>query len=191
MGVNLGAINSKLDAYAKSSVGQKRMNDTILNYVRDSSKRVTARGVTEGGSQIVTQQHMWDIADALVGYIKRAAASCDLPESVMAHIESFEVESAEELSPEVYHVGIKMFDNPRRESVQPEKYEGAYNIVALFNAGYSAKARVYGYWETADENIWTLQRRDGLHFIQEAVAKFNHVYGNVCDVTVFVSSEYE
>jgi hypothetical protein len=88
MGVNLGAITSKLDAYAKSSVGRARMSKTIKDYVRDNNKYVTTNGKTLGGDRIITQQEMRDVARELVFYIKQAAASCDLPVSVMEHIES-------------------------------------------------------------------------------------------------------
>lgn len=191
MGVNLGAITSKLDAYAKSSAGRARMSKTIKDYVRDNNRYVTTNGKTIGGDRIITQQEMRDVARELVFYIKQAAASCDLPVSVMEHIESFDIDSASEESDEFYYVGISMSDNAKRQSVQPEKYDGVHNIVALFNTGYSANGRVYGYWESANKDIWTLQHREGLRFIQQAIDRFNSTYAKEYNVTVFLSSEYE
>lgn len=191
MGVNLGAITSKLDAYAKSSAGRARITKTIKDYVRDNNKYVTTNGKTLGGDRIITQQEMRDVARELVFYIKQAAASCDLPASVMEHIESFDIDSASEESDEFYYIGISMSDNAKRLSVQPEKYDGVHNIVALFNTGYSAKGRVFGHWDSADKDIWTLQHREGLRFIQQAIDKFNSTYAKEYNVTVFLSSEYE
>lgn len=191
MKVSLGSITSKLDAYAKSSVGKARMSEKIKDYIRDNDRYVTTNGKTLGGDRIVTQQEMRDVARELVFYIKQAAASCDLPASVMEHIESFDIDSASEESDEFYYVGISMSDNAKRPSVQPEKYDGVHNIVALFNTGYSANGRVFGHWESADKDIWTLQHREGLRFIQQAIDRFNSTYAKEYNVTVFLSSEYE
>lgn len=191
MGVNLGAITSKLYAYAESSAGKTKMSETIKNYVRDNNRYVTANGKTIGGDRIITQQEMRDVARELVFYIKQAAASCDLPASVMEHIESFDISSESEESDEFYYIGISMSDNAKRPSVQPEKYDGVHNIVALFNTGYSANGRVFGHWDSADKDIWTLQHREGLRFIQQAIDRFNSTYAKEYDVTVFLSSEYE
>lgn len=191
MKVSLGSITSKLDAYAKSSVGKARMSEKIKDYIRDNDRYVTTNGKTLGGDRIVTQQEMRDVARELVFYIKQAAASCDLPASVMEHIESFDIDSASEESDEFYYVGISMSDNAKRPSVQPEKYDGVHNIVALFNTGYSANGRVFGHWESVDKDIWTLQHREGLRFIQQAIDRFNSTYAKEYNVTVFLSSEYE
>ena len=190
MGVNLGAINSKLNAYAKSSVGKACMAETIQNYIRDENWSVTRSGKTQAGDRIITQQEMRDVARELIFYIKQFAADCDLPASVMEHIESFDISTASE-SEGFYYVGISMEDNPKRESVQPEKYDGVHNIVALFNTGYSASGRIYGYWRTADAEIWTLKNREGLNFMQRAIDRFNSTYAEEYNVTVFLSSEYE
>ena len=195
MGVNLGAINSKINAYAKSQAGKEKISETIKSYYRDENRYVTRTGKAFSGDRFITQQEMRDVARELIFYIKQAAADCDLPASVMDHIESFDIESASEESDEFYYVGIAMLDSARRESLQPEKYEGVSNIVALLNTGYPKDGRkvgrVHGYWETADREIWSLPHREGLRFIQHAIDRFNSTYAKEYNVTVFLSSEYE
>lgn len=190
MAVNAGSIMSKLREWAGTSEGQQRMNSVIQSYVRGGDSRVAATGRTEGGSKIITYKEAAGAAEELISYIRQCAASCNLPASVMAHIESFQASSPEEHDG-IVNISISMLDDPSRDSVQPQTYEGVYNIVALFNSGYTAKASVHGYWETADKDIWTLKHRDGLHFMQSAIERFNKVYGSEYNVTVFLSSEYE
>lgn len=195
MGVNLGSITSKLNSYVKSPAGKSRIQETIKSYARGDSHYVNTTGRTLSGDRMITQQEMRDVARELVFYIKQAAASCDLPNSVMDHIESFDIVTASEESDDFYYIGLSMTDNARRESVQPEKYDGVDNIVALLNTGYPkdgrSVGRVFGYWKTADKDIWTLPQREGLRFIQQAIDRFNSTYAKEYNVTVFLSSEYE
>lgn len=63
-----------------------------------------------------------------------------------------------------------------RPSLYPEKYKnGAYDIVALMNHGYHARDHVYGMWH--DQRIRSLRDREGAHFIQKAVDRFNGEHG--------------
>lgn len=62
-----------------------------------------------------------------------------------------------------------------RDSLYPDKYsDGAYDIVALLNHGYHAKGYVYGEWR--GQNIRSLRDRDGAHFMQDAISRFNEKY---------------
>lgn len=93
--------------------------------------------------------------------------------------ESYLQESAAK-EPEENAVSIKMTFDPEkihRDSLQPDRYDGAYDIVALLNHGYSADGAVYGYYKPADKVIRSLVAREGTFFIQRAVEQFNSLYG--------------
>ena len=62
-----------------------------------------------------------------------------------------------------------------RPSLQPSIYGGVDNIIALFNNGYNAYKSIGGYWH--GDYITSLQRREALHFIQNAINDFNTRYG--------------
>lgn len=65
----------------------------------------------------------------------------------------------------------------KRDSLYPEGYpDGAEDIVALMNHGYSARGVVYGYWPKAGKQIRSLQSRNGAYFIQQAASWFNQKY---------------
>lgn len=50
--------------------------------------------------------------------------------------------------------------------------QGSVNIAYLFNNGYSARRTVYGYYVKYGVYARSLQAREGLHFVQDAVADF-------------------
>lgn len=76
-----------------------------------------------------------------------------------------------------------------RPSLNPAKYGGVDNIVALFNNGYKASDYVYGNWH--GNRVRSTISRPGLNFMQEAVSDFNGGYGAANDIVAKLSGEYE
>lgn len=189
MGISLGAIAGKLKQYADSPAGKQRMAEAVQR-IRESKGLSGGSGRTQAGDVVATYDQMQAAAKELVALIRKHAAGASLPPSVMAHIESFSD------LPLVVHpdgsasIAINMLDDPSRPSVQPENYDGAYNIVALFNAGYTAKGSVYGSWKTAGRDIWTKKHRDGLFFLQKAIEEFNSKYAAKYNVSVRLDGQY-
>lgn len=174
--INMDSILDKVYAWERSDKGQKKIQGTVNKYVRNNVSR------TKAGSRVVTQRDMLDAARKLVQTIKDTAHGCDLPTSVLAHFDSLSIGKLQRQADDSYTIEINFTDDLTRESLQPEKYGGVRNIIAIFNNGYPADrsrseaiSRVAGYWH-GKETV-ALEFRPGLYFLQDAVNDFNMNYG--------------
>lgn len=174
--INMDSILDKVYAWERSDKGQKKIQGTVNKYVRNNVSR------TKAGSRVVTQRDMLDAARKLVQTIKDTAHGCDLPTSVLAHFDSLSIGKLQRQADDLYTIEINFTDDLTRESLQPEKYGGVRNIVAIFNNGYPADrsrseaiSHVAGYWH-GKETV-ALEFRPGLYFLQDAVNDFNMNYG--------------
>ncbi len=82
-----------------------------------------------------------------------------------------------------YYIDIYFTNDLHRKSLNPERYDGVENIVALLNSGYSAGHRTYGYWKSSDKKIASLVERDGAHFIEQAIRTFTENYATKYGIT--------
>ena len=174
--INMDSILDKVYAWERSDKGQKKIQGTVNKYVRNNVSR------TKAGSRVVTQRDMLDAARKLVQTIKDTAHGCDLPTSVLAHFDSLSIGKLQRQADDSYTIEINFADDLTRESLQPEKYGGVRNIIAIFNNGYPADrsrseaiSHVAGYWH-GKETV-ALEFRPGLYFLQDAVNDFNMNYG--------------
>lgn len=174
--INMDSILDKVYAWERSDKGQKKIQGTVNKYVRNNVSR------TKAGSRVVTQRDMLDAARKLVQTIKDTAHGCDLPTSVLAHFDSLSIGKLQRQADDSYIIEINFTDDLTRESLQPEKYGGVRNIIAIFNNGYPADrsrseaiSHVAGYWH-GKETV-ALEFRPGLYFLQDAVNDFNMNYG--------------
>lgn len=174
--INMDSILDKVYAWERSDKGQKKIQGTVNKYVRNNVSR------TKAGSRVVTQRDMLDAARKLVQTIKDTAHGCDLPASVLAHFDSLSIGKLQRQADDSYTIEINFTDDLTRESLQPEKYGGVRNIIAIFNNGYPADrsrseaiSHVAGYWH-GKETV-ALEFRPGLYFLQDAVNDFNMNYG--------------
>lgn len=174
--INMDSILDKVYAWERSDKGQKKIQGTVNKYVRNNVGR------TKAGSRVVTQRDMLDAARKLVQTIKDTAHGCDLPTSVLAHFDSLSIGKLQRQADDSYTIEINFTDDLTRESLQPEKYGGVRNIIAIFNNGYPADrsrseaiSHVAGYWH-GKETV-ALEFRPGLYFLQDAVNDFNMNYG--------------
>lgn len=174
--INMDSILDKVYAWERSDKGQKKIQGTVNKYVRNNVSR------TKAGSRVVTQRDMLDAARKLVQTIKDTAHGCDLPTSVLAHFDSLSIGKLQRQADDSYTIEINFTDDLTRESLQPEKYGGVRNIIAIFNNGYPADrsrseaiSHVAGYWH-GKETV-ALEFRPGLYFLQDAVNDFNLNYG--------------
>lgn len=188
MAISVSSIMSKLNAYAKTSEGQKKMDDKIQAYRKGADPRVAATGKTYGGGSIMNEKEMISAAKELIAMVRSAAATAGLPASVMEHIESLDYTTPFINADGSASIQIYMSDSPHRDSLMPQKYGGVENIVAIFNSGYSADGRVYGAWH--GKKIASLPERSGSFFMQKAINAFEAKYGNKYDVSVELSQEY-
>ena len=189
-------IMKKLNAYAKTPTGKKRMG-TCLKKAQETGKPLAS------GEVVPSKKHMSEMASALVEMIRRR-----FPASIADVGNTLTATKPIRKSDGSYEVTLK-FDHGslHRDSLENDLgYDGIDNIVALFNNGYHAKNYVYGWWNghrptgesvyrsgsTQGEYAWirSEKEREALQFMQEAVEEFNTVYGSKYDVTVQLGSDY-
>ena len=188
--VNMDAILDKVYAWEKSEKGQKKIRKTINRYVSKNKTR------TEAGSRVITESDINKAAKTLVDTVRNTATSCNLPASVAAHFDSLRAGKARRQEDGSYTVEISFSDDLSRESLDPSKYGGVRNIVAIFNNGYpsnegrvEAISNVTGFWH--GEYISALGRRQGLYFMQDAVNDFNLNYGLALGMYAELSAIYD
>ncbi len=184
--VNYNSIFSKCKAWSETPSGKARMKETMKSHVRNNVK---ASGC---GDKIVTKDDMITAAYALIDILRNTASGYGLAPSVAAHLESLSATEPYELSDGSYEIGIYFTDNLHRDSLQPEKYGGVDNIVALINNGYGHHDSIEHVWgEWRGNWIHGLSERQGLHFIQQAVDDFNGNYGSGYRATAIAGEDYE
>lgn len=188
--INMDSILDKVCAWERSDKGQKKIHGTVNKYVRNNVAR------TKAGSRVVTQRDMLEAARKLVQQIKDTAHGCDLPASVLAHFDSLSIGKLQRQVDDSYIIEINFTDDLTRESLQPEKYGGVRNIIAIFNNGYpvdmsrsEAISHVSGYWH-GKETV-ALEYRPGLYFLQDAVNDFNLNYGMSLDMYAELGAVYD
>lgn len=188
MSIDANAIMNKLNAYAKTSEGKKKMDAKIQSYRKGSDPAVRASGKTYGGGSIMTEMEMINAAKDFISMLKMAGASAGLPASVMEHVESFRFTTPRIEPDGSATIQIYMSDAPGRASLYPQKYGYVDNIVAIFNNGYTAENKVYGKWH--GKYVSSLDKRQGSFFMQKAIDAFMDKYGSEFDVSVELDPVY-
>ena len=174
--INMDSILDKIYDWEDSDKGQKKIQGTVNKYIRNNVKK------TQAGSRVITERDMNEAAKKLVQTTKGTALSCGLPASVAAHFGSLKAGKPIRQADGSYVIEINFGDDLSRPSLQPEKYGGARNIIAIFNNGYpinggnpDAISHVVGWWHGKETRA--LGSRAGLYFMQGAVDDFNLNYG--------------
>jgi len=191
--LRLRSLKKKVFDYAKSEDGKNKMADRINDYIDGGTHETAAR------SSIVTKSDMEKVAQLMIATLKKH--SDGLPESVKAHFNSLKASSPKKLPKNGgYSVGVYFDDDLSRPSLLiihgknkgKRTGEGVFNIVALFDEGYSAHKRVFGVWERENDEVYTGSRinREGLSFMQKAVTEFNSDYGKQYNVYAQINPEF-
>lgn len=188
--INMDSILDKVYAWERSDKGQKKIQSTVNKYVRNNVKR------TNAGSRVITEHDMKIAANKLVETIRGTAQGCGLPASVAAHFDSLKVGKLERQVDGSYIIEINFTDDLTRESLEPARYGGVRNIIAVFNNGYpsdrgrsEAISHVSGFWH--GEYTTALGFRQGLYFMQDAVNDFNINYGMPLGMFAEVGAVYD
>lgn len=188
--INMDSILDKVYAWERSDKGQKKIQGTVNKYVRNNVNKTSA------GSRVLTEKDMNDAAKKLVQTIRSTAQGCDLPASVAAHFNSLRAGKLLRQPDGSYIIEINFTDDLTRESLQPEKYGGVRNIIAIFNNGYpsdrsrsEAISYVSGWWHGKETTA--LEFRQGLYFLQDAVNDFNLNYGMALGMYAEVGEIYD
>lgn len=188
--VNMDSILDKLYAWERSDKGQKKIQGTVNKYIRNNVRE------TQAGSRVLTEKDMKDAANKLVQTIRDTALGCNLPASVASHFGSLKAGKLQRQPDGSYIIEINFTDDLTRESLQPEKYGGVRNIIAIFNNGYpsdlgrsEAISYVTGWWHGKETRA--LEFRQGLYFMQDAVNDFNLNYGMPLGMYAEVGAVYD
>lgn len=188
--VNMDSVLDKLYAWERSDKGQQKIQSTVNKYVRNNVRK------TQAGSRVLTERDMKEAANKLVQTIRDTALGCDLPASVAAHFGSLKAGNLQRQPDGSYIIEINFTDDLSRESLQPEKYDGVRNIIAIFNNGYpsnrsrsEAISYVTGWWHGKETRA--LEFRQGLYFMQDAVNDFNLNYGMQLGMYAEVGEVYD
>lgn len=185
MNINIASVMDKVSTYAKSPAGKARMKKCIKQYYD--------KGITEtaAGDKLFDEQNVWEAASRFIEILKQTAQGCDLPESVMEHINGLHSGSITKTKGG-YEVPLFFSGDMHRDSLQPDKYEGVDNIITIFNNGYHAGGYVYGVWKGhGPDRIRSKKDRDALRFIQQAIMDFNNNYGSKYNVTAVAGDAYD
>lgn len=200
--ISASALQLKAEAWSRTAKGQKRMKEVISRYRKEGQE------TTSAGSRLDSRLMLIEAADKMMLVLRRAAEDANLPASVMKHFDSMTYGEPIALSDGTYVLGIYFTDDLHRNSLENDytDYEGIDNIIALFNNGADAENYVYGWWDGhrpsgeaiarsvngAEDYAWVRSKknREGLHFIQQAVADFNGNYGSQYNVTATAGSDY-
>lgn len=194
--INQATLEKKLEQWKNSPAGKKR----IEKYLEDRRKSGLPLA---NGKHVVGQKEMIEMANALIAIIKER-----LPDSIASVGDSLKYTSPIKQADGGYKVMVQ-FDKTalHRDSLENDRgYDGIDNIVALFNNGYHAKNYAYGWWKghkslsrsgefhdsADDEYAWvrSQKEREALHFMQDAEAAFNSLYGAKYNVMVELGSDY-
>ena len=188
--INYASIEKKIMDYAKSDKGQKRMTSTLKKYVNTNVDK------TDAGSTVINKKRMRAAAKALVNYVKTAAQSSGVADSVLADISTLKASEPKYVGGTTWEVELSFGGDLSRPSLEPETYGGVTNIIALFNNGYpkdagrsAAIAHVSGYWH--GEFVNARPSREALHFMQQAVIEFNTKYAQTHNTYVTLDAIYE
>lgn len=216
--IDSSSLQRKLDAWAKSPKGQKRIQAVIEKY------RKEGRETTAAGSKLDSKALLIEAAKKMISCLQAAATDARLPESVRDHFDSLDYTTPADVGNGKYIVRVYFKDDLSRPSLENDVnrpqlldggqgpldnnagYLGINNIVALFNNGAHAENFVYGWWNEhspsgealgrslySTDFAWVRSKKDreGLHFIQQAVSDFNGDYGSIYNVTATAGSDYK
>ncbi len=174
--LDLNSVRKKIQKWEHSTNGQEKIQKRVNYYILNNVEK------TQAGSKVLTRRKIIESADKLVELVRKSAQSSNLPASVAAHFDSLKRSRVKLQHDGSFSVEINFTDDLTRESLQPEKYDGVRNIIAIFNNGYpsdrgrsEAISYVTGYWH-GKETV-ALAFRPGLYFLQDAVNDFNLNYG--------------
>lgn len=195
--IDISGIVKKVENYKKKPEGKKKIKDYLNHCVENDIRK------TEGGGTIVTEEMMEEAARLMIQILKNTAFSTgELPESVRAHFASLDDDppvKISDLNGDRYIININFTDYLGRFSLKiasgPRKGQftggGIDNIVSLFDTGYGARSSAYGLWY-GHEDVGIIRTEDavgGLHFMQDAVDRFNSAYGNKYGVEAYIAAD--
>ena len=200
MGLNLTAVDlqSKIEDYARTSDGKKKMSDTI--------SRMSSNGIyrTSAGSRVPSYDSIIEATEIMIQLLKDNSRTYGLPGSVIAHFNSLNYAVGDVTKTGFRTVIIYFNDDLRRESLyispaQSRKRggsrtgDGIDNIISLYNNGYNASNKVHGIWDGHEElgSIGSRTHLQANRIITDTIDMFNEWYAFEYGVYATAADIYE
>lgn len=194
MKINIDSVMQKVESYARSTNGKKRMSEYIEWCINNG------KDVSDAGSKIMTKEKMCFLAETMISILQNEASSHSLPQSVLDHFDSLTYDDPTKTDDRHYFVKIYFRDDLSRPSLGIVMWagngwhttgartgEGIDDIISLFNTGYQAdNTSVYGYWDSVGKVVSALPERKPLHFMEQSVELFKQQYGRDFNVDVYL-----
>lgn len=180
--LNMDAIMGKVNKWAKSSTGKKTMADVIRDYRQNGISKTGAGG---DGGFVFTTDMMEKVANELIVALQRSAHHLELGKvlqpSVAEHFNSLFAGYPEMEENDKYVVYIEFTDDLHRDSLLKRDGTrtgaGIDNIVRMFEEGVNTdKGSVFGLWESIGQDVWSVNHRPALGFVQSTIDRFNMKY---------------
>lgn len=188
-------LMKKLNAYAATDAGKKKMSKVISSLSKKDGHVTTA-----AGSKIRTEADMYEAAAKFIKLLQQNAREAGLPTSIMEHFDDLFASKLITLPSGETMMLITFGGDLHRDSLENDfftsighffEYHGIDNIVALFNNGYKADATVYGLWSSHGDWVASKPERPPLRFIQQAIADFNGNYGADYGAVAVAGADYD
>lgn len=180
--INESSLNKKLSAYFSSSKGKQKVTKVVDDIMlgRVSFKAKNAVSANKAADIFVTI-----LRDTILSAQGSDFASGELGNSAVSSLLNIKhsLPKRTGISREniyYYSVDISFMGDKHRDSLEPDRFGGIDNIVALLNAGYKDKgsrrtnANVSGEWH--GKQITGLRRRSGANFLEDAVRRYTDEY---------------
>lgn len=157
-------------------------------------RRKDGRGGADIGMEIITEAQMLNAAKILKRLLYSVAAESGIPGSVLAHVAEVEHSgisySSDYTSATISLSFVGDLSRPSLVRRDGSSGDGVDDIVMLFNNGYEASSRVFGYYsgwgalkrdpsegKSGDMMIASRISRPALNFLESAIEQFNSIYG--------------
>lgn len=89
---------------------------------------------------------------------------------------------------DTFSSNTKLYRPSLRWKRRRSPYKGINNIISLFDTGYTARSRAYGYNRHGDY-VASTPHRDGMAFMSTAVEMFNNKYGDEYNCYAYISAD--
>lgn len=176
----MNSVLSKAKKYITSNEGQKKIEQKIDDMVMRGGS-----GMASGGGQAITITGARDAAEKFIEVLQNEIKSLGvdggyssgkLGGSAISSLIQLKHGMPRKIGKREYQIEVWFTDDLHRDSLVPDRYNGVDNIAALLNKGYSAADTVYGTWH--GNKIASLPKRDGAHFIENAIHNYMVSYAN-------------
>ena len=176
-------LQGVVDEWAKTPEGHKIVKQCIKDYVDQGGVLYD-----QNGKQIATPQKIAEICQELINLLTQEADNFfTLSQySILEHFRSLKYTNPVS-TPEGYIAYVYFDDDLWRPSLS-DRYDGAYNIIGLFNKGWhiNPSKQVWGYWRGREtqslHKVGSLLDRDPGMFMDRAIEKFNNEIGSKYNV---------